>query len=110
MMSSPQGPSARRPKPPQNPLTPAKPTPWISQSSPSQRIGTYTGLLVVESLPPGASVYLDNKAVGRTPLTLTTVNAGEHVVRLERDGYRRWSRSIRVVATERNRVTASMEK
>ena len=82
----------------------------VSQSRPSQTIGTYTGLLVVESLPPGASVYLDNKAVGRTPMTLTAVNAGEHVVRLERDGYRRWSRSIRVVATERNRVTASMER
>jgi PEGA domain/Protein kinase domain len=72
--------------------------------------GPYTGLLVVESLPPGASVYLDNKAVGRTPLTLSSVNAGEHVVRLERDGYHRWARSIRVVATERNRVTASLER
>jgi len=72
--------------------------------------GPYTASLVVESLPPGASVYLDNKAVGRTPLTLSGVNAGEHVVRLERDGYRRWARSIRVVATERNRVTASLER
>ena len=35
MISSPQGPSARRPKPPQNPLTPAKPMPWISVVSPS---------------------------------------------------------------------------
>ena len=30
MMSSPHGPSARRPKPPAKPLTPAKPMPWIS--------------------------------------------------------------------------------
>jgi len=72
--------------------------------------GRYTGLLVVESLPAGASVYLDNKAVGRTPLTLSSVSAGEHVVRLERDGYHRWARSVRVVATERNRVTASLER
>jgi len=55
-------------------------------------------------------VYLDNKPVGRTPLTLNGVNAGEHVVRLERDGYRRWGRSIRVVTAERNRVTASLER
>ena len=65
---------------------------------------------VILSLPAGAMVFLDNKAVGRTPLTLNGVHAGEHVVRLERDGYHRWSRAIRVVATERNRVTASLER
>ena len=31
MISSPHGPSARRPKPPANPLMPAKPTPWTSR-------------------------------------------------------------------------------
>ena len=35
MIASPHGPSARRPKPPANPLTPAKPMPWISVVSPS---------------------------------------------------------------------------
>ncbi len=80
----------------------------VPQSEPT--IETYTGTLVVESLPPGANVFLDNRAVGRTPLTLPRVNAGEHVVRLERDGYQRWTRSIRVVATERNRVTASLDR
>jgi hypothetical protein len=77
---------------------------------PAATIERYTGSLVVESLPAGATVFLDNKAVGRTPLALNGVNAGAHVVRLERDGYHRWSRAIRVVATERNRVTASLER
>ena len=35
MMSSPHGPSARRPNPPAKPLMPAKPMPWISVVSPS---------------------------------------------------------------------------
>jgi eukaryotic-like serine/threonine-protein kinase len=84
----------------------------VSQATaPSEAaIERYTGALVVESLPVGATVYLDNKSVGKTPLTLSNVHAGEHVIRLERDGYRRWSRSVRVVATERNRVTASLER
>jgi hypothetical protein len=86
----------------------------ISQTPPAPAsaatIERYTGSLVVESLPAGATVFLDNKAVGRTPLALNDVNAGAHVVRLERDGYHRWSRAIRVVATERNRVTASLER
>jgi hypothetical protein len=71
---------------------------------------TYTGSLVIESRPAGATVYLDNRSVGRTPLTLNRINAGAHVVRLEREGYQNWSRSVRVVATEHNRVTASLER
>ena len=92
------------------PLEPRRPAAERPAQSASLGDRPYTGMLVVESLPPGASVYLDNKPVGRTPLTLNGVTAGEHVVRLERDGYRRWGRSIRVVTAERNRVTASLER
>jgi PEGA domain-containing protein len=43
-------------------------------------------------------------------MSLPAVNAGEHAVRLEYDGYRRWTSSVRVVASEQNRVTASLER
>jgi hypothetical protein len=72
--------------------------------------GKFSGPLTVESRPTGASVYLDGKLVGTTPLQLPEVAAGEHAVRLEHDGYRLWSSSVRVIATEKNRVTASLEK
>jgi hypothetical protein len=55
-------------------------------------------------------VFLDGRAVGSTPLSMREVRAGEHAVRLEHDGYRRWSGSVRVVAAEQNRVTASLER
>ena len=70
----------------------------------------FVGTLVVDSRPAGAKVFLDGRAVGNTPLSMRDVRAGEHAVRLEHDGYRRWSGSIRVVAAERNRVTASLER
>ena len=73
-------------------------------------MGRYAGDLVIESKPSGAKVYIDNKVAGTTPLSLRNVAVGSHVVRLERDGYRRWSSSVRVVAAERNRVTASLER
>jgi hypothetical protein len=73
-------------------------------------VGRFVGDLTVESRPAGANVFVDGKLVGTTPVQLPALNAGEHVVRLERDGYRRWSSLIRVVASERNRVTASLEK
>jgi hypothetical protein len=70
----------------------------------------FVGVLEVDSRPTGARVYLDGKLIGNTPLSMPTVPAGEHAVRLEHDGYRRWSSSVRVVASERNRVTASLER
>jgi hypothetical protein len=65
--------------------------------------------LVVESRPAGARVFVDGTLIGKTPLTLGQVAAGDHAVSLDLDGYRRWSSSVRVVAGERNRVTASLE-
>ncbi len=72
--------------------------------------GGFSGPLTVESRPTGANVYLDGKLVGTTPLQLPEVAAGEHAVRLEHDGYRLWSSSVRVIATEKNRITASLER
>jgi len=64
----------------------------------------------VESRPAGAKVFIDGKLSGTTPLVLPQIGAGEHAVRLEHDGYQRWSSSVRVMSGERNRVTASLEK
>jgi eukaryotic-like serine/threonine-protein kinase len=72
--------------------------------------GRFVGSLAVDSRPSGAKVFVDGKLAGTTPLQLAGLDAGEHVVRIERDGYRRWSSSVRVVASEQNRVTASLEK
>jgi len=71
---------------------------------------SFLGSLSVESRPAGAKVFLDGKLSGTTPLTLPQVGAGEHAIRIEHDGYQRWSSSVRIVAGERNRVTASLEK
>ena len=73
--------------------------------------GTVTGAaLSVDSRPGGARVFIDGKLVGTTPISVPQVGAGAHAIRLERDGYRRWSSSIRMIAGEPNRVTASLEK
>jgi hypothetical protein len=43
-------------------------------------------------------------------MTLPSVSAGSHAIRLDHEGYRRWSSSVRIVAGEQNRVTASLER
>lgn len=77
---------------------------------PATTAAGYSAGLIVESRPPGAAVFIDGRRVGTTPLTVDPVPTGSHVVRLELDGYRRWSSSVRVAAGERNRVTASLEQ
>jgi hypothetical protein len=68
------------------------------------------GALAVESRPPGASVFLDGRLVGKTPLAVARVGTGEHAVRLERDGYRPWSSITQISNGQRARVTASLER
>jgi hypothetical protein len=91
-------------------LSPVRGTESRPLTAASGTVGRFFGALAVESRPPGATVFVDGKLVGTTPMHLPSVSAGEHAVRLEREGYRRWSSSVRVVATEQNRVTASLEK
>jgi serine/threonine-protein kinase len=66
--------------------------------------------LTVESRPAGAKVFIDGRLVGTTPLVVPAVTAGEHALYLDRDGYQRWSSAIRIVTTDKNRVTASLDR
>ena len=84
--------------------------PARAAQAPVAAAGRFSGALVVDSRPAGAKVFMDNTLVGTTPMSLPAVAAGSHAIRLEHDGYRRWSSSVRVVASEQNRVTASLER
>lgn len=69
-----------------------------------------SGSLTVDSRPTGARVFVDGKPVGVTPLQVDAVQAGAHAVRLERDGYRTWSRSVRVPGGGASRVSGSLRR
>jgi hypothetical protein len=83
----------------------------ISASRPSQ---TMTFALVRprgRELPGSQRTAPAPVVAGRlTGASLPVVSAGDHAIRLEREGYRHWSSSIRIVASEQNRVTASLER
>ncbi len=84
--------------------------PTAPEPSTPGTMGRFVGTPYVDSRPSGAKVFLDGKLIGTTPLSIASIAAGEHAVRLEYDGYRRWTSSVRVVASEQNRVTASLER
>jgi PEGA domain-containing protein/protein kinase-like protein len=88
-----------------------------ARSNPAQAPGrsvvpppvSLTGSLYVDSRPRGASVIVDGKSVGVTPLSLADVPAGSHVVRIEMEGKRPWTSTALVTAGKRTPVTGSLE-
>jgi hypothetical protein len=91
-------------------LVPVRPAATAHAPAAAPAASRLTGALAVDSRPTGARVFLDDKVVGTTPMALPSVSVGSHRIRLEHDGYRHWSSSVRVVASENNRVTASLER
>ncbi len=67
-----------------------------------------TGTLAVESRPPGASVMLNGKPTGTTPLNLAALEPGEYRVALTLPGYQPFATTVRVVAGARARAAASL--
>jgi protein kinase-like protein/PEGA domain-containing protein len=67
-------------------------------------------MLFVDSQPRGATLYVDDKFVGTTPLAIPAVTAGEHTVRLESDGRAAWSSPVRVRANHFNRIMVPLDR
>jgi PEGA domain-containing protein len=55
------------------------------------------GLVQFESRPSGADVMIDGAAFGSQTTTKATLTAGEHFIKMQRDGYRAWQKSVKVV-------------
>jgi hypothetical protein len=80
------------------------------EPSPRGEQTTFTGVLFIDSHPQGATVVIDGKPVGKTPLRLSDLRIGTHVVRLELAKHRPWYSTARVVAGQEVRVAGSLEE
>ena len=80
------------------------------QRAASAKLAGYRGSLAVSSAPTGARVLVNGVPVGTTPLLLKDVPVGSRVVRLELDGYEKWSSAVRVVANQRVRTAADLQR
>ena len=69
---------------------------------------SYQGSLAFSSAPEGARVFVNGAFVGSTPLVLDNLPVGSRAVRIEADGYQRWSSSTQVVANRQTRVSATL--
>lgn len=62
------------------------------------------GRLVIQSEPAGASVTLDGRGAGQTPVTLTAVALGAHTVEIARAGYVSHTERVTLSATSPSRT------
>jgi hypothetical protein len=69
----------------------------------------FKGELIIDSTPKQADVFVNQQRVGATPLRLM-VRAGSHVIRMEQNGYERWSQAVLVAADQRTRVNARLQR
>jgi hypothetical protein len=58
---------------------------------------------------PVGEVFINRQPAGRTPLRLQNLRAGSHLVWIERDGYRRWTRAVQVPADRVTNLSADLE-
>jgi len=55
-----------------------------------------TGMILAQSTPAEAKVYLDGKLVETTNAVLESLNPGPHNLKIEREGFCSWSKEIQV--------------
>ena len=93
-------------------VTREAPTATLQEQSVNKGAGMplFVGTLFIESDPAGAAAFVNQEAVGATPLVLKDLRAGSYVVRLEHEGYLRWSTSATVSAVREARVKAKLER
>jgi len=65
--------------------------------------------VVFKSTRAGADIKPDNKYVGSTPSTIH-VPAGDHLISIEKAGFKTWQRAMTLIAGGEITVDASLEK
>ncbi len=72
-----------------------------------QKIVQY-GSLKIRSNPQGARVYIDGIYKGTTPISISSIRAGTHEVRIKMSGYEEWVENVYVEANQRTDIYASL--
>ena len=82
--------------------------PAIREEPPAPTPAMYVGTLSIDAAP-GGDVFIDREAAGQTPLRIENLKAGSHLVWIEREGYRRFTRVVQVPANRVSRLWADLE-
>jgi hypothetical protein len=101
--------SSRKPRPTVVRLAPPMPGAQATNGVTDSATESFIGDLSVQSEPSGAVVFVNGRRVGETPLEITRLRAGSHLLRMERRGYDPWTASVLVTANRRTPVSARLQ-
>ena len=68
----------------------------------------FTGTVAVESDPVGATVLINQRPVGETPVILT-LRPGSYVLWIERAGFQRWTAAVAASAVRDTHISATLQ-
>ena len=73
---------------------------WTRGFKPNFKTGQIdrTGLIVADSIPTGAQVYLDNRLTSATNTSIAFLEPKTYTVRIEKEGFTKWEKNVNVVA------------
>lgn len=72
----------------------------------SGKASSKTGNLFVSSSPTKASVYVDNRLKGSTPITVKNLAAGQHSLKLTKSGYYDWLQGVNISTDKTTSINA----
>ena len=83
----------------------------VSESTASKSEGVTPNLsaVAIKSAPDGAEITIDGKLMGTTPSTIQ-LSPGDHIVVLEKSGFKTWQRTVTVNAGGSINLEANLEK
>ena len=96
------------PRPPASVVATRDPRPKPVQAAAAPLPRGYFGSLIVTSDPGGADVTVDGLPRGRTPLSITRLNVGSRVVRVDMPGHQPWAWAVSVVANKETAVVVKL--
>jgi PEGA domain len=63
---------------------------------------------ILNSTPPGASIYLDGSNKGTTPKTISGVSTGSHTIKIIKSGYEDYNKQVTVTAEKTASVSVDL--
>src|SRR3989338_10685686 len=69
-----------------------------------------TGVIMIESSPKAAQVYVDNELKGESPLTLYNFPVGRHGILVKKEGYEDFKKTISLEVGKTEEVSAVLSE
>jgi len=83
--------------------------PVAAEVTPASNAAADLSAVSIKSNPEGADILIDGKFVGNAPSTVRLV-AGDHVIRIEKSGFKAWQRQITVNSAGNINVEGILER